>query len=79
MAGDPPTAGTTDTYSNIAGTLVNIVVTDQLGCVSDSVVTITSAGHFINVQVVSLAGEECYGDGNGSATISAVPTPSGML
>lgn len=79
MAGDPPTAGTTDSYSNIAGTLVNIVVADQDGCISDSIVTITSAGHFIDVQVTALSGELCYGDGNGSATISAVPTPSGNV
>jgi len=79
MAGDPPTAGTSDTYSNVAGTLVNIIVTDALGCVSDSLVTITSAGHFINVQVVALQSELCYGDGNGSATISAVPTPTGTV
>ncbi|MBI3135136.1 MAG: gliding motility-associated C-terminal domain-containing protein [Bacteroidetes bacterium] len=79
MAGDPPTAGTTDSYSDLAGTLVNIVVSDQEGCISDSVVTITSAGHFIDVQVVSLQGELCYGDGNGAAQISAVPTPTGNL
>ncbi|MBP6532711.1 MAG: gliding motility-associated C-terminal domain-containing protein [Bacteroidia bacterium] len=79
MASDPPTAGTTDTYSNVAGTLVNIVVADDEGCISDSLVTITSAGHFINVQVTALEGELCYGDGNGSATISAVPTPSGNV
>jgi gliding motility-associated-like protein len=79
MAGDPPTMGTTDTYSNIAGTIVPIVVADQDGCISDSTVTITSAGHFINVQIVAQSDEECYGDGNGSATISAVPTPSGTV
>jgi gliding motility-associated-like protein len=79
MAADPPTAGTTDTYSNVAGTLVNIVVADQEGCISDSLVTITSAGHFIDVQIVSQSDEDCYGDGNGSAQISAVPTPSGTV
>lgn len=79
MASDPPTAGTTDSYSNVAGTLVNIVVSDDEGCISDSLVTITSAGHFINVQVTNLEGELCYGDGNGTATISAVPTPSGNV
>jgi gliding motility-associated-like protein len=79
MASDPPTVGTTDSYSNVAGTLVSIVVADQEGCISDSTVTITSAGHFINVTVLSLQGELCYGDGNGSASISATPTPMGSL
>lgn len=79
MAGDPPTPGTTDSYSGVAGTLVNIVVADQEGCISDSIVTITSAGHFIDVDIVSLQGEDCFGDGNGAATISAVPTPTGTV
>jgi len=79
MAGDPPTAGTTDTYSDIAGTIVPIVVADQDGCISDSTVTITSAGHFIDVQIMAQTDEACYGDGNGSASISAVPTPSGNV
>ena len=79
MAGDPPTAGTTDTYSDVAGTIVQIIVADADGCISDSTVTITSAGHFINVQIMSQSDEACYGDGNGSASISAVPTPSGNV
>jgi len=79
MAGDPPTAGTTDTYSNVAGTLVNIIVADAAGCITDTVVTITSAGHFIDVDVLTLQGELCYGDGNGAASISAVPTPTGTV
>ncbi|MBL7898419.1 MAG: SprB repeat-containing protein, partial [Crocinitomicaceae bacterium] len=79
MAGDPPTAGTTDSYSDNAGTLVYIVVADDEGCISDSSVTITSAGHFIDVDVISLTGEDCFGDGNGSAQISAVPTPTGNV
>ncbi|MBD3638768.1 MAG: gliding motility-associated C-terminal domain-containing protein [Crocinitomicaceae bacterium] len=79
MANDPPTAGTTDSYTDIAGTVVPIIVSDVEGCVSDSTVTIPSAGHFIIITVVNLEGEECYGDGNGTATISAVPTPSGTV
>lgn len=79
MNTDPPTAGTTDSYSNVAGTLVTIVVADQEGCISDSAATITSTGHFIDVQIVSQSDEACYGDGNGSAQISAVPTPSGNV
>lgn len=78
MATDPPTAGTTDTYSNIAGTLVDIIIADNEGCISDSSVTIPSAGHFIDVQVTDLQGELCYGDGNGSATITADPSTAGI-
>ena len=79
MAGDPPTVGTTDTYSDVAGTIVPIVVADSDGCISDSTVTITSAGHFIDVQIIAQTDEACYGDGNGSASITAVPTPSGNV
>ncbi|MBK7130217.1 MAG: gliding motility-associated C-terminal domain-containing protein [Crocinitomicaceae bacterium] len=79
MAGDPPTTGTTDSYSDIAGTLVNIIVADQEGCITDSAVTITSTGHYIDVQIVAQTDEACYGDGNGSAQISATPTPSGSV
>ncbi|MBI3134633.1 MAG: gliding motility-associated C-terminal domain-containing protein [Bacteroidetes bacterium] len=79
MAGDPPTAGTTDSYSDIAGTLVTIVVADQEGCISDSSATITSTGHFIDVQIVAQTDEACYGDGNGSAQITAIPTPTGNI
>lgn len=79
MAGDPPTPGTTDSYSDVAGTLVNIIVSDAAGCISDSIVTITSAGHFIDVDVLTLQGELCYGDGNGAASISAIPTPTGTV
>ncbi len=78
MAGDPPTVGTTDSYADNAGTLVYIVVADDEGCISDSSVTITSAGHFIDVDVISLTGEDCYDDGNGSAQITADPSTPGV-
>jgi gliding motility-associated-like protein len=42
-------------------------------------VTITSSGHFIDVQITAIQGEFCFGDGSGAATISAVPTPSGNV
>ena len=61
------------TFSGPAGTAVAIVVTDNLGCVFDSTVTVTSAGHFINASIVSQSDEACFGDGNGSATITALP------
>ncbi|MBK8927433.1 MAG: gliding motility-associated C-terminal domain-containing protein [Crocinitomicaceae bacterium] len=79
MAGDPPTTGTTDSYSDIAGTLVTIIVADQEGCITDTAATITSTGHYIDVQIVAQTDEACYGDGNGSAQISATPTPSGSV
>ncbi|MBK7129422.1 MAG: gliding motility-associated C-terminal domain-containing protein [Crocinitomicaceae bacterium] len=79
MAGDPPTTGTTDSYSDGAGTAVYIVIADDEGCISDSTVTITSAGHFIDVDIISVTGEDCYGDNQGSAQISAIPTPSGNV
>jgi hypothetical protein len=79
MASDPPTTGISDSYSNVAGTLVHIIVADDEGCITDSSVTIPSSGHFIDVQTTSVQDELCYGDGNGAATISAVPTPSGSV
>lgn len=78
MASDPPTSGTTDSYSDIAGTLVDIIIADDEGCISDSSVTITSAGHFIDVDVTLLQGELCFGDGNGAATITADPSTAGV-
>lgn len=77
MAGDPPTIGTTDSYSDVAGTVVPIVVADMEGCTADSTVTIPSIGHFIDVQITNVQGEFCYGDGTGTATISATPQPAG--
>ncbi|MCB9222641.1 MAG: gliding motility-associated C-terminal domain-containing protein [Crocinitomicaceae bacterium] len=77
MASDPPTAGTTDSYTDVAGTIVPILITDSDGCVNDSTVTIPSAGHYINVTITNLEGEQCWGDGNGTATISVAPVPSG--
>lgn len=79
MATDLPTPGTLDSYSNVAGTVVGIIISDQEGCTTDSIVTITSSGHFIDAQVVSLQNELCFGDGDGAATISAIPTPSGTV
>ena len=79
MAGDPPTVGTVDSYSDNAGTIVPIVVADAAGCISDSTVTIPSAGHFIDLTIISVQGEDCYGDGNGAATIQGIPTPSGTV
>jgi gliding motility-associated-like protein len=78
MAGGGPTPGTTDSYANLAGSIVPIVVTDGQGCISDSTVTITSAGHFIDVQITNIEGEGCWGDGNGTATISATPSTPGV-
>ncbi|UKN02503.1 gliding motility-associated C-terminal domain-containing protein [Paracrocinitomix mangrovi] len=77
MASDPPIVGTTGNYVDVAGTIVPIVVSDQDGCISDSTVTIPSAGHFINVQIQSVQGEFCYGDGDGAASISATAVPAG--
>jgi hypothetical protein len=79
MATDPATIGTTDSYSNLAGTIVPIVVSDGSGCITDSIVTIPSTAHFIDITITSLSGELCYGDGNGAATITAMPTPSGSV
>ena len=73
MAGGAPVIGTTQSYNNVAGTIVPIVVADAAGCTADSIVTITSAGNYVDVQVVSVTGEDCYGDGNGSATITVTP------
>lgn len=78
MAGSPLTAGTTDTHVDVAGTVVPIIIMDDEGCVNDSTVTIPSAGHYINI-VVTAQGEDCWGDGNGEASIVATPTPSGSV
>ena len=67
------TAGTTADFDGIAGTAVTIIATDSEGCITDSVVTITSAGHFIDVDIVSVTGVLCFGDANGTAEISATP------
>ncbi|MGV6860383.1 MAG: T9SS type B sorting domain-containing protein [Putridiphycobacter sp.] len=68
--------GTTTTtpyiYSDLAGTGVTVVVTDNLGCTTSDVFTITSADHYIDVNITAQTDEDCYGDGNGSATITAV-------
>jgi len=66
-------AGPNYTFAGPAGTAVAILVTDANGCVFDSTVTITSAGHFINTSLVAQSDEACFGDGNGSATITALP------
>ncbi|MEX1000889.1 MAG: gliding motility-associated C-terminal domain-containing protein [Crocinitomicaceae bacterium] len=79
MASDPPTAGTTDSYTDVAGTIVPILVEDAEGCIADSTVTINSAGHYIDVVITDIQGEDCYGDGNGTATIQATPQPSGSV
>lgn len=73
------TAGSPYVYSDIAGTAVTTVVADANGCTFDSTTTITASGHYIDVTIVNQTDELCYGDGNGSATISAVPTPSGTV
>jgi gliding motility-associated-like protein len=79
MAGGALAPGTSDNYVDVAGTIVPILIMDDEGCVNDSTVTIPSAGHFIDVTITNLEGEQCWGDGNGTATISAVPTPSGSV
>lgn len=66
-------AGSPYVFAGPAGTAVTTLVTDNNGCVYDSIVTITSAGHFIDASIVSQTDEECFGDGNGSATITALP------
>lgn len=68
-----PTPGTNADLDDIAGTAVTIIAVDSEGCVSDSVVTITSAGHFIDVDVVAIVNVTCFGLDNGSAEITATP------
>lgn len=68
-----PTPGTNADIDDIAGTAVVIIAVDGDGCISDSTVTITSAGHFIDVEVISVTNVTCFGDNNGAATITATP------
>lgn len=68
-----PTPGTTADIDDIAGTAVTIIAVDSEGCISDSVVTITSAGHFIDIDVITLVNVSCFGFDNGSAEITATP------
>lgn len=67
------TPGTNADYGNIAGTAVTIFAIDGEGCITDSVVTITSAGHFIDIDVISQTSITCFGDNDGTASISANP------
>lgn len=68
-----PTPGLNADIDDIAGTAVTIIAVDSEGCISDSVVTITSAGHFIDVDIVSTVNVSCFGLNNGTADITAVP------
>jgi gliding motility-associated-like protein len=58
-------------FTGTAGTGVSVLVTDNLGCTVGDFFTVTSADHYIDVQITAQTGELCYGDGNGSATITA--------
>ena len=64
-------AGPNYIFTGTAGTGVNVLVTDNLGCTVNDFFTVTSADHYIDVQITSQTDEQCYNDGNGSATISA--------
>lgn len=68
-----PTPGTFGSYDDIAGTAVVIIAVDSEGCISDSVVTITSAGHFIDIDILTTVNITCFGANDGSASISANP------
>ncbi|MCG8575218.1 MAG: gliding motility-associated C-terminal domain-containing protein [Flavobacteriales bacterium] len=74
-----PTPGTSANIDGTVGTSVVIVAVDGEGCISDSTVTIDAVGHFIVVEVVETTGISCEGLEDGTATISAVPTPSGSV
>lgn len=67
------TPGTTADIDDVAGTAVVIIAADSEGCVSDSVVTITSAGHFIDTEVLSVTPVSCFGYNDGQAEISTNP------
>jgi gliding motility-associated-like protein len=67
------TPGTNADLSDIAGTAVLIIAVDSEGCISDSVVTITSAGHFIDIDIITTSNVTCFGAANGSAEIFANP------
>ncbi|MDA7803287.1 gliding motility-associated C-terminal domain-containing protein [Crocinitomix sp.] len=67
------TPGTNADIDDISGTAVLIIAVDGEGCITDSVVTITSAGHFIDVDLISTTNITCFGLDNGSATITANP------
>lgn len=68
-----PTPGANADIDGIAGTAVVIIAVDSEGCVSDSVVTITSLGHYIDIDITTLTHVTCFGDNNGTASISANP------
>ena len=72
MNGDV-TPGTFGSFDDIAGTAVVIVAVDAEGCISDSVVTITSAGHFIDIDILSTTHISCFGANDGTASIMANP------
>lgn len=66
-------AGLNADINGPAGTAVVIMAIDGEGCSTDSVVTVTSTGHFINTSIVSQTDATCFGKNDGAATISANP------
>lgn len=67
------TPGTNADMDEPAGTAVLIIAVDGDGCVTDSTITITSAGHFIDVDILTVTHISCFGANDGTASISANP------
>jgi gliding motility-associated-like protein len=67
------TPGTNADVDGPAGEAVVIIAVDGEGCITDTVVTITSAGHYIETDIVSTTNVTCFGFNDGTAEIEANP------
>lgn len=66
-------------FSGSGGTGVTVLVEDGNGCQFEQFETVPSAGQFIDIDFIDITNERCFGDGIGSAEISATPTPTGTV
>lgn len=71
-----PSGGNSTTATNLAAGTYSVIITDANGCTYTATTNIASAGGGPTLAIASQSNISCFGNNNGSASITATGTPS---
>lgn len=71
-----PSGGSSTTATNLAAGTYSVIITDANGCTFTATTNIASAGGGPTLAIASQSNISCFGDNDGSASITATGSPS---